>query len=100
MDAHWQLARGQQTSRPARAGDEFFCAAGSVRIQLIGGDVPVPARVLHAGESLRAATAGMFLAEAVVGGHGVIQRPAAFSESAPPKSHSLRLWGRRLLWGF
>ena len=75
MDAQWQLARGQQTARAARTGDEFFCAAGSVKVQLIGGEVPVPARVLHAGESLRAGTAGLFLAEALSPGHGVISRP-------------------------
>ncbi|TFY98896.1 hypothetical protein [Ramlibacter humi] len=100
MDAEWRLARGQQLVRPASTGDEFFCAAGSVRVQFTGGAIPMPARVLHAGQSLRAAGAGIFTAEALVKGHGrFMAAREAGGETAPPKRNSLRLWGRRLLWG-
>jgi hypothetical protein len=97
--ANWTLQPGQQAIWSAAEGDEVFCAAGAVRIELAGTDAPLPARVLSAGQALRAPAAGVFRAEGVFASRGELlpsQREATVA--APGKTKSPGPLGRGLSW--
>jgi hypothetical protein len=99
--ADWSLQPGQHAAWPATEGDELFCAAGAVRVQLVGGTDALPARVLHAGQALRASAAGVFRLEGVAAARGrTVFAETGGAPTSVQKRRSPRLWGRGLAWMF